>query len=195
MRINPIQAEKWTPEFVDTIMQLAPADANQSTADRKQPSGANVLGTLAHHPVLAQAFLSFNGHLLNTTTLSARQRELLVLRVAVLKKSNYEWCQHLIIARGAGLSESEIAAVAYGAESPLLAGLDAALVRSVDDVIERGGLTDETWSALAAKLDTAQILDLLYTIGCYVMLAAVIQSLGLELEDDLRDVLAGTYGT
>ena len=55
----------------------------ERTADR--PKGLNVLGTLAHHPELARAYHTFNGHILFNTSLSPRQRELLVLRVAAVR--------------------------------------------------------------------------------------------------------------
>lgn len=144
---------------------------------------------MAHHPALAQAFYTFNGHLLNGTTLSARQRELIVLRVAAVKNSGYEWAQHLLLAEDAGLTDREIASVAYGPDNPLWSELDAALVRSVDDVVREGGLSDSTWMVLAMHLDTAQILDVIHTVGGYLTLAAVIQSLDLQLEEDIREIL------
>ena len=66
--------------------------------DDSRPKGLNVLGTFARHPALAQAFHTFNGHVLFATTLSPRQRELLVLRVAVLRDCAYEWAQHVLLA-------------------------------------------------------------------------------------------------
>ena len=191
MKIKPLAPEEWPSQMNAGLAALAPANGalvNQSPATRR-PGAGNVLGTMAHHPVLAQAFFTFNGHLLNTNSLSARQRELLVLRVASVKNCGYEWAQHLLIGQDAGLTEREIASVAYGPDSPLWSRLDSALVRSVDEFIADGGLSDATWTALSEYLEPAQILDSLYTIGCYVTLAAVIQTLGIELEDDIREIL------
>jgi alkylhydroperoxidase family enzyme len=126
---------------------------------------------------------------LNTTTLTPRQREPIVLRVATLKRSGYEWAQHLLMARDAGMSDREIAALTYGRDYPLWDEHDRALLRSVDEVIQEGGIGDQTWVTLANHLDTERILDVIHTVGGYVTLAAVIQSLRLELEDDIRETL------
>ncbi len=69
-----------------------------------RPKGLNALGTLAQHPDLTRAFNTFNGHILFGTTLSLRQRELIVLRVADLRDCEYEWKQHLVQGSDAGIS-------------------------------------------------------------------------------------------
>ena len=43
------------------------------------------------------------------STLSARERELLILRTAWLRRSEYEYIQHVILGLRAGLTEEEIA--------------------------------------------------------------------------------------
>lgn len=190
MKITPIPPRQWSPQMRMALAHLAPQGQEAARPrSARRPSAANVLGAMAHHPALAQAFYTFNGHLLNGTTLSARQRELIVLRVAAVKNSGYEWAQHLLLAEDAGLTDREIASVAYGPDNPLWSELDAALVRSVDDVVREGGLSDSTWMVLAMHLDTAQILDVIHTVGGYLTLAAVIQSLDLQLEEDIREIL------
>ncbi len=69
-----------------------------------RPKGLNALGTLAHHPTLTHAYNTFNGHVLFATTLTTRQRELIVLRVAAKRGSEYEWLQHAVLAEDVGLS-------------------------------------------------------------------------------------------
>ncbi len=63
-----------------------------------------MLGMLARYPALAQAFNTFNGHILFATSLSPRQREMLVLRVAAVRQAIYEWKQHVVLAADAGLT-------------------------------------------------------------------------------------------
>src|SRR5688572_28791322 len=79
-------------------------------ADR--PKGLNVLGTFARHPALARAYHTFNGHVPFASTLSVRQRELLVLRVAAVRRSAYEWAQHVVLAADAGIDADDVARVA-----------------------------------------------------------------------------------
>ncbi len=82
-RIPPLPPEEWGDDVRAGLAALRPAGATQELRRSKGgPKGLNVLGTLAQHPALMQAYHTFNGHILYTNTLDARQRELLVLRVA-----------------------------------------------------------------------------------------------------------------
>jgi alkylhydroperoxidase family enzyme len=150
-----------------------------------QPRGLNILGTFAHHPDLAAAFWVFNGHLLNNSSLSQRQTELAVLRVALRRNSAYEWQQHLYAARACGITEAEITAIEAGDGTHQWASADDALLRAVDELID-GDVSDDTWVALAGSLDERQVLDLVYTVGAYVTIAMMLNIAGTPLDEDLR---------
>jgi AhpD family alkylhydroperoxidase len=146
---------------------------------RKLPP-SNVLGLLARHPDLAKAFLTFNTHLLSrSNTLPPRVRELAVLRIAWRRRCRYEWVQHLLIAPRAGVTEDEIAGVRKG--EPTL------ITRAVDELDADSGLSDETYQALAAEFDDRQIMDLIFTVGAYGLLAMAMNSFELELDPGLAD--------
>lgn len=146
-----------------------------------------MLGTLAHHPDLTQAFHTFNGHILFGTTLSPRQRELLVLRVAAVRQAEYEWVQHTVLAGDAGLEPDEIARIAVGPDAPGWAPLDAAMLRAVDELVRDAEVAGDTWAALVAELDVPQLMDLVFTVGAYDLLAMALQSFGVELDPDLQE--------
>ena len=108
-RIPPLPPDEWSDEMRGAIAALRPENPRHSLTRRKGgPKALNALGTLARHPELAKAFNTFNGHVLFASTLSPRQRELLVLRVARLRESEYEWAQHVILAGDVGLDEDEV---------------------------------------------------------------------------------------
>jgi alkylhydroperoxidase family enzyme len=150
-----------------------------------RPKGLNVLGTLARHPALTRAYHTFNGHVLFASTLSIRQRELLVLRVAALRDAAYEWAQHVVLARDAGIDDDEIARVVKGPDEPGWAPFDAAMVRAVDELLADAMITDDTWTVLAGELDEQQLMDLVFTVGAYDLLAMALRSFGVELDADL----------
>ena len=150
------------------------------------PKGLNVLGLFAHHPELAHAFFTFNGHLLLASTLPVRDRELVVLRVAALRECEYEWAQHQIIAGDAGISPEEVARVRSGPDAPGWSPEEAALLRAADELVASAGLSDETWTALASSYETRQLLDLVFTVGAYDLLAMAFSAFGAQLDDDLR---------
>jgi AhpD family alkylhydroperoxidase len=153
--------------------------------DGTRPKGLNVLGTLALHPELATAFHTFNGHILFSTTLSPRQRELLVLRVAAVRDCTYEWKQHVVLAADAGLTPDEIARTAEGPGAAGWKPVDRAMVAAVDELLRDARIADVTWAALAGELDPQQLMDLVFTVGAYDALAMALRSFGVELDDDL----------
>lgn len=189
-RIPPLPPEEWPTEYRAALAALRPANARHTPLSTKnRPKGLNVLGTLAHHPALAQAYYTLNGHLLLATTLSERQRELLVLRVSAVRKSSYEWAQHVFVGRDVGLTDEEIGRIAYGPDAPFWSELDAAMLRAVDELLGPGAITATTWAALTTELDTQQILDLICTVGLYETLARIFASLEVEMDDDIVELM------
>lgn len=170
----------------DALAALRPANPRHpfppSRDDR--PKGLNALGLLAHHTQLTTAFHTFVGHVLFGSTLTPRDRELLVLRVAALRNATYEWEQHVVLAGDAGLSPDEIARVANGPDADGWSTRDQALVRAVDELIADARIGDATWEAL--ELDDQQRMDLVFTVGAYEVLAMAFKTFDVELDDDLR---------
>jgi alkylhydroperoxidase family enzyme len=190
-RIEPLPVKEWPPEMREALAAIRPANPRYPMTRKGRPSGANILGTMAHHPALARAYNTLNGHLLLATTLTERQRELIIMRAAVLARSSYEWAQHVFLARDAGLSDLEISWIAWGPDAPLWDEAESALLRAVDELVGDGVIGDQTWTVLSAHLDAQQILDVIFTAGSYTMLAWMMRSLGITLDDDLRKALGG----
>lgn len=186
-RVPPIPFKQWPPEMGEALKAMAPPKPRFPLSGEKRPTGANILGTLAHNPALARAWFTLNGHLLRATSLDERQRELVMLRVAAMRNSIYQWAQHLSMGRDAGLSDLEIAAVAWGSRSQFWSESEAALLRAVEELLDSGAIGELTWSTLSADLTTAQILDLIVTVGAYSTTASIIETLNVELDDDLRE--------
>jgi alkylhydroperoxidase family enzyme len=186
-RIDPIPPAEWPAGMRDALAALHPPEPRHPFPPRSddRPKGLNILGTLARHPTLTTAYHTFNGHVLFATTLSTRQRELLVLRVAAVRHATYEWAQHVVLAGDVGISEDEIAWLADGPDAPGWSTIDRAMVRAVDELIADAMVSDATWATLAAELDEQQLMDLVFTVGAYDLLAMAMRSFGVELDNDL----------
>lgn len=186
-RIRPLRPAEWPPAMREALAALRPPEPRHPLPEPggDRPKGLNVLGTLARHPALTRAYHTFNGHVLFASTLSARQRELLVLRVAAVRAADYEWRQHVVLARDAGLSDDEIARVADGPDAPGWSCRDEAMLRAVDELVGDATIADATWEALAGELDDQQLMDLVFTVGAYDVLAMALRSFRVQLDDDL----------
>jgi alkylhydroperoxidase family enzyme len=162
-----------------------PTRPRPTPAGTPRPKGLNVLGTFAHHPDLTAAFMTFNAHVLLASTLTGRQRELAVLRVAALRKSGYEWAQHVVLAGDVGIDDGEVARVAIGPDGPGWSPFEQSLLRAVDELVADATISDATWSVLSDTFDTRQVLDLIFTVGAYDALAMALKTCGTPLDDDL----------
>ncbi len=183
-RISPAEKSDWSPELVEFIGEFRSSVLGDTPADT-HPAGANLLGTLARYPALAKAFLTFNGHLLYGSTLSERRRELLVLRVAAVRKCDYEWAQHAILAEIAGMPKDQIEKVREAVPDAEWDAIDKALLSAADELLTDGAVSAETWQILAGEFDENQLMDIVFTIGTYDMLAMALRSFGVEPEADL----------
>jgi alkylhydroperoxidase family enzyme len=185
-RIPPLPPDQWGDDVRAGIAALRPAGATQELRRSKDgPKGLNVLGTLAQHPALMQAYHTFNGHILYTNSLDARQRELLVLRIAARRGAEYEWRQHVHIAHELGFTDADIERIAEGPHAADWSPLEAAMLRAVDQLVADAHIDDETWTVLADELDRHQMMDLVFTVGAYDLLAMAFKSFGVQIDDDL----------
>lgn len=192
-RVDPLPPTQWPPQMRDALAAMnPPARRHPPLPTEGRPKGLNVLGALAYHPELAKAFFTFNGHLLSATSLTPRQRELLILRTAVLHQSEYEWAQHVVIAGDVGITHAEVAQIAWGPDSVLWSDADAALLRTADELVADGVIGDATWAALTAYLSTQQILDVIFTVGAYATLGWMLRSFDIALDEDVRAHLSGS---
>jgi len=187
-RIEPLAPRDWPEEMREALAALRPPDARlPAPRTEGRPKALNALGTFARYPALARAFHTFNGHVLFATSLSERQRELVVLRVAAMRGSEYEWRQHAVLAGDVGIGAGEVEAVAEGPGAPGWSPPERALLRAVDELVGDAVVSDATWDELAGFLDTHQLMDLVFTVGAYDLLAMAFRSFGVELDADLVD--------
>ena len=56
------------------------------------------------------------------------------------------------------------------------------LLRAVDELHADACIKDETWARLSARFDTAQLLDIIFAVGCYDLLSMVFKTARLSLE-------------
>lgn len=149
----------------------------------------NVVATLANHPRLLQRWTVFASYLLAESSLPPRDRELLILRVGVRCRSPYEFGQHHMIAQRNGVSIDEIDRVKDGPAHQDWDPFDAALLRAVDELHDDQFISEQTWSTLTTRYSNEQMLDLLFTVGNYNLVAYYVNSCGMPLDDGIPDSL------
>lgn len=193
-RLAPLPRDRWGDDARAALAGAfgAEAAARLAAPDADAPPVANVLGVLMHHPALAGPFLAYNAVLLREPALGHRLRELAVLRVAWRTRSDYEWAQHVRIARELGVTDDEIDAIAAGDAARAWPPPESDVLAATDQLLDRHRVDDATWARLAAHLDPPQLVELVFVVGTYSGLAMAFNSFGLQLDPDLEPVVATT---
>jgi alkylhydroperoxidase family enzyme len=148
----------------------------------------NVLRTIANHPKLLKRWSVFAGHVLSKSTLSGRDRELLILRTGWNCSSPYEWGQHVVIAREEGVTDDEIARIALGPEAAGWQPNEAALLRAADQLHDRQVIDDATYGELAGHYDDRQLLDIVFAVGQYHLVSMALNTFRVERDDGVTGV-------
>ena len=176
-RLSPLPTEQWDDEAKAVLpAYLGRPELYTGPEARPMPK---VMGLLAHNVALGQGWLEFNAVLAKSATVDARVRELIILRVAWVTRSAYEWGQHTRIGHRAGLTVEQLHAVPQGSAAELWSPVERAVLAAVDQLIDRQVVDDETWAELAGHFDRSQVLEVLFTAGTYICFAAVCNSAGL----------------
>lgn len=180
-RLAPLPFAEWDDDARSVLLPHLRRPEVYLSGAADAPPMPVVLELLARNLALSDAWLPFTDMLAGAdATLAPEHRELVILRVAWRAHSGYEWTQHVRSGRGAGLTEAQIDAIGHGAAAEGWTPLERALLRAVDEMIDRFAVGEETWATLAASFDGAQMLELLFLIGGYVCLAYVLNSVGLQ---------------
>ncbi|MEH1124318.1 carboxymuconolactone decarboxylase family protein [Micromonospora sp. CPCC 206061] len=139
----------------------------------------NVFATLGRHRRLFRAWLRFAARLMPYGTLSRADAELVILRVAIVCGSDYEWYQHVRLARRAGLTDEQIQRVGAGPDAPGWTDHQRALLRAVGEFTTDRTVGAATWAELSGAYDERQLIELCLLIGHYEMLAGTLNALGV----------------
>jgi AhpD family alkylhydroperoxidase len=183
-RVPPLPRARWDDSVETAVRTAFPGEVGE----RFLSTGAdtvtlpNAIATFLHHPALAGPWLAYNNVLLWSGTLDPRLRELVVLRVAWLARSRYEWAQHVRLAARFGVTPVDVDAVAAGAPGADWSELERAAVDAAAQLVEHHHVDDATWAQLAAHLDERQLVELVFVVGTYACLAMVFNATGVELD-------------
>jgi AhpD family alkylhydroperoxidase len=148
----------------------------------------NLLLTMARHRRLFRGWLRFAARLMPGGSLPRRDTEMVILRVAHLRDSAYEFEQHRRLARRAGVSDDEIARVTRGPSDEAWSERARVMLEVTDELVGTRDVSEGTWSRLGRHLDERKSIELLLLVGHYDMLATFIRALRIEPDESPRSV-------
>lgn len=148
----------------------------------------NMHRTFGSHPDLYAAWLPFAVHVMPSSSLPARDRQLLILGTAFAWRAGYPWAHHARISQTLGaLSAEEVARVEAGPGDAAWTPHEAALLSACVETRRDGRIGDRTWEALAKAYTREQLLDVVFTIGQYTLIATALNSLEVDLDPGFEE--------
>jgi 4-carboxymuconolactone decarboxylase len=135
---------------------------------------------LLHSPALADGWNSLLGAVRGATSLPADIRELAILRVAQLNGAEYEWYAHEPVARQAGLTDPQLAAVRDTGGADALTAAQRAALAYTDAMTRHITVPDALFDALTDFLDRRQIVELTATVGTYNLVSRFLVALQVD---------------
>jgi 4-carboxymuconolactone decarboxylase len=175
-RIKPLPRKEWTDASREVCAFWGEPNAYE------EGSKTNIIMVMANNTDLAKAYNTWGKHLLVGNSLAPRQLELLILRVAWKVRSEYEWHNHVGYGLKAGITIEEIAALREKPADGPWNDQDMAVLKAVDELITRGRLSNPLWKQLSKFYSKQQMMDLVFSIGHYVMTSWALSTFGVELE-------------
>jgi alkylhydroperoxidase family enzyme len=179
-----------TPDREARVPRL-PLDEAKAAADEAgvpdYMAELSIFRVLLNHPKLASGLNDLLARMLWQGKLDKRLRELAIMRIAWLTACEYEWSQHWRVAQGLGVSADDLAGVRDWQSRAEFGSAERAVLAATDDVVHEGTVSAESWTACKQEFgaDQAVLVELVTAISAWRMIASILESLKIPLEDDV----------
>ncbi len=143
----------------------------------------NVSRMIANSNAVFKYFNQLGGALIGKAKLDPKLREIAILRTAKICRSVYEWTQHVPMAKHVGVTDAQIAALEDWQKASCFNDLERKVLRFTDEVAANVKGSHQAVEDLKKDLSPAEIVELILTIGFWGMVARLLETTEVDLED------------
>jgi alkylhydroperoxidase family enzyme len=148
------------------------------------PLKLNIFKMMAHAETNFRPLVMLGTSILTEQQLSSKLRELAILRVARLSRAEYEWVQHVPIAKMTGVSDEQVVALERDdATAACFDPVDRIVLRATDEIVRDGGPSDATFVDLQAHFSNREIVELVLAVGFYMVMARLMISTRIDVDE------------
>jgi len=175
------------------MARLPSIDADQLPPEQrdllKRP--INLTRLLVNSPGMAKAFHGIGGYIRNKSTLDSRLRELAILQVGWMEKSEYEFTHHVKIGKEFGVTDEDIQGLFLETEGKpsKLDPLTKTVLKGAREMVRNIGMSDETFAEIKKHLSNEHMTDLVLTIAFYCAVVRVLATMQMDNEPYYKEVL------
>jgi len=171
---------------VPLINETDHADLAESIAKIKGARGGrliNIYRLMLHSPALANAWFDLNQAVRYGTEIDGKNRELAVMRVAILNDVEYVQRAHgPAYALKEGLTPEQVSAIANWEPSKLFSAQQRALLAYTDAMTRDIEVADDIFAEVRKHFSERQTVELTMLIGAYNMLTRFLKALQVDPE-------------
>ena len=164
---------------------VEPAAASDKVREllERLPVKLNVFRMMAHAETNFRPLVLLGTSILSQQKLSAKLRELAILRVANLSPARYEWVQHVPIAESTGATAAQIEALERGdIDAACFDDVERLVLRFTTEVVRDVRASQATFDALVARLSPQEVVELVIAVGYYMLIARLLETTAVDLE-------------
>lgn len=141
----------------------------------------NLYRMLLHSPPVAEGWLAFLTAIRQQCTLSGRIRELVILRIAVVNRADYEFRQHIPFARKEGITQDEIDALREG-RIEAFAPMEQSVLAYTDAMTRDVHVPESVFHSVEPHFDARELVELTATVAAYNLVSRFLEALQVDHE-------------
>lgn len=173
-RLPYLEPEQVAPEYRDMLKR-----------------NTNLHKLLVNSPDMARAFNGVGSFIRFKSKLDPRLRELAILQVGWLEKSEYEFTHHVRIGKEFGVTDQDIEALIAETEGrpSQLEPLVKAVLRGAREMVRELAMSEATFAEIKRALSDAEMVDLVLTIAFYCAVVRILATMKIDNEPYYKEVL------
>jgi alkylhydroperoxidase family enzyme len=173
-RLPYLEADQVAPEYRDMLKR-----------------NTNLHKLLVNSPDMARAFNGIGGYIRFKSKLDPRLRELAILQVGWIEKSEYEFTHHVKIGKEFGVTDADIEGlIAETAGKPSnLDALTKTVLKGAREMVRNLAMSEATFAEIKKELSNEHMTDLVLTIAFYCAVVRVLATMKMDNEPYCKEVL------
>ena len=173
-RLPYLEPEQVAPEYRDMLKR-----------------NTNLHKLLVNSPDMGRAFNDVGNFIRFKSKLDPRLRELAILQVGWLEKSEYEFTHHVKIGKEFGVTDEDIEGLMAETEGKpsKLEPLARAILRGAREMVRELAMSDKTFAEIKNQLSNEHMTDLVLTIAFYCAVVRVLATMQMDNEPYYKEVL------
>lgn len=139
----------------------------------------NLYGMLLHSPPVAEGWLALLTAIRQKCSLSARMRELVIMRIAVINGADYEFRAHTPFALAEGISQQQIDALREG-KIHLFDPVEQSVLAYAESMTRDIRVPDAVFNAVKPHFNEREMVELTATIAAYNLVSRFLEAMQID---------------